>query len=298
LGKRKLKSNQSCKPVSPQDSTYNERANAPQQPTNIPITSAHIPPSQQNPSSTEQSRSKTGRPWWKTVRGWKTIGEGIAVLTAIGLLIVNVCQMRSTEKAANAAVSAANTAHEALITSERPWLTVAITLQEPPHAHSLGPGLIFNTDGSATLNAFVVVKNIGHSPATSIYIRPQMYPPPFEELFTGPSEKQKTWCDKVRVEKPVVPMLPSLMPGEEDAVNFSFQMNKRDVQTAMQSPAFSGMQAVIPVIYGCVNYTSSLFEGVRQAPFMYELAPVRTTPGAIPGSKLELIKLFRGKAPD
>src|SRR5438309_5363711 len=91
-----------------------------------------------------------------------------------------------------------DTAHDALTFSERPWITVAITLDEPPHAHSLGPGFFFNPDGTASLNAFVTVKNIGHSVATSIYVSPQMYPPAFENILTEPIDKQYLWCDKVR----------------------------------------------------------------------------------------------------
>jgi hypothetical protein len=192
-----------------------------------------------------------------------------------------------------------DTAHDALIFSERPWITVAITLDEPPHAHSPGPGFFFNPDGTASLNAFVTVKNIGHSIATSIYISPQMYSPAFENILTEPIDRQYLCCDKVRRQTSMdTRKLISLFPGEERTENFTFSMSKQDIQAAMKSGSFINQTHIIPVIYGCVNYNSGLFKDVRQTPFLYEMNPLRVVPGVVPASGLEFIKISRGKAPD
>src|SRR4029077_4334311 len=79
---------------------------------------------------------------------------GLATLISLVIYaITTIFIYCATNKAANAAKSAADTARETLIYSERPWITIAITFEEPPHSHSAGPGLFFNNDGSAFLNA-------------------------------------------------------------------------------------------------------------------------------------------------
>lgn len=212
---------------------------------------------------------------------------------------ITLAVWHATNKAADAAKESADTARDALIVSERPWITVAITFEEPPHAHSAKPGFFFNPDGTATLNAFISVKNIGHSIATSIYISPQMYPPAFNNMLTEPIDKQYLWCDKVRQQTSMdSKRLISLFPGEERTENFTFSMSKQDIQAAMQSGSFINQTTIIPVIYGCVNYNSGLFKGVRQTPFLYEMNPLRVAPGVIPASGLEFIKISRGKTPD
>ena len=208
---------------------------------------------------------------------------------------------KATKIAADAAAKAATTAQQQLEMSERPWITVTITFEEPPHAHSAAPSLFFNPDGSANLNAFVVIKNIGHSVATSIHVHPMMYPTTLQDLSTDPINRQKVLCDKVRGETQDAKRLPYLFPGEESTLNFTFGMNKEDIHAALQNnppEAFGRQPIIFPVIYGCVNYTFSFSNEIHQTPILYQLVPVRVAPGVIPGAKLELIKIFAGKAPD
>jgi hypothetical protein len=184
------------------------------------------------------------------------------------------------------------------VSSERPWITITITLEEPLHAHSASPGLTFNGDGTASLNAFIVVKNVGHSIAKFIYVRPQMYPPVFDRLLTEPIVKQASWCENVRKETPIDLQLPSLFPGEESIENFTIGMSKQDIAAAVKDVAFAKINAIVPVIYGCVNYKSDVFDGIHQTPFLYQLIPIRVAPGTIPGAQLELMKLFKGMGAD
>jgi hypothetical protein len=221
----------------------------------------------------------------------------LAIYTAIAGY--QAMKMRTATKAASesarAAESAATTAATQLELNERPWVTVAITFEEPPHAHSAGPSLTFNSDGTASLNAFVVVKNIGHSIAKDISIRPQMYPPRFDRILTEPTEKQKAWCDKVRAENPAEGFLPSVFPGEEVTENFTFGMNREDIEAVKGSEMFAKMLAIIPIVYGCATYRSNMSKDIYQTPFLYQMDPVPIVAGTIPASKLAIFRLFRGK---
>lgn len=145
----------------------------------------------------------------------KLFWERLTFVAIVLYTTVAALQWCANNKAANAAKTSADTAATQLELSERPWVTVSITLEEPPHSHSPSPSLTFNADGTASLNAFIVVKNIGHSIARNVSIRPQMYPPIFERILTEPTEKQKAWCDKVRTEVPIERFLPSLFPEKK-----------------------------------------------------------------------------------
>ncbi len=72
--------------------------------------------------------------------------EGVGLIMLIAYTTFAALQWRANEKAANAAKIAADTVATQLEMNERPWVTVAITLEEPPHAHSPGPSLTFNND--------------------------------------------------------------------------------------------------------------------------------------------------------
>ena len=210
------------------------------------------------------------------------------------------CEMR---KAAKAAEGANEIAHSALVATQRPWITVTWTLQSPSHAHSPLPSLTFNKDGSASFNAFVVVKNIGHSIATGIYIKPQMYPALFNQhgIFEEPISRQESWCDKVRSEIVDARKLPTLFPEEDATESKSLQMCKSDIEAALRSlpPNLASSKIISPIIYGCVNYRFSFSSDIHQTRFIYELTPVQVIEGTIPAPRLEILEFpFGGKSAD
>ena len=250
----------------------------------------HIPLTSSDPPQPAEAPNDNTAPWRKRLE----IG---AFAVAVGLLMVNIYQAFSTQTAAEAAKSAADTAAAQLELSERPWVTVNMTITQPKKQRYTGfaaPSLTFNADGTASFNAFVILKNIGHSVAKAIYVRPQMYPPVFERILTEPMVKQKEWCDKVRGETPDEKQLPSLFPDEVDIESFSFGMSRSDIEVAKTSGVFGRFHALTPVILGCINYKSSLSNVVHQTPVLYRLNPVPVDIGTIPASRLELTKLFAG----
>jgi len=95
------------------------------------------------------------------------------------------------------------TSQSQLEASERPWLEARITFDEPPRSHSPAPGITFLPDGTAGINAFVVVKNIGHSPASDIYVEARAYPPLFNSgMMTDPPKKARQLCESIKSVKP------------------------------------------------------------------------------------------------
>jgi hypothetical protein len=86
------KRDQSSESVHPQDSTGNKDADAKKYTT----LGANVIPTPPNSGNADGSKHKT--PLW----------EKLAVIAAFGLLLVNICQMRSTEKAAKATKESAD----------------------------------------------------------------------------------------------------------------------------------------------------------------------------------------------
>jgi hypothetical protein len=113
------KRDQSSEAVHPQDSTNAKHAQAQRQ----AAFSANIVPTPPNSSSAERSKKST--PLW----------EILAVLIAFGLLVVNICQMRSTDKAAAAAEGAVEQAEQTMRLDQRAWIHIGSV---PPNKFKIG----------------------------------------------------------------------------------------------------------------------------------------------------------------
>jgi hypothetical protein len=208
-----------------------------------------------------------------------------------------------TRKAANAAQSAAETSARQLGQSQRPWVTAKLALIRPPSFHTTAvPGLTFNKDGSATLDAYIVFRNIGQSVATDIYAATEIAP-----LFLSSKDKimeelkrhSKT-CDAVRriPFDPDIPRWPSLFPGEDGIEHVTLSISKADIDTTMREAKLNPggpLKIVSGIIYGCVNYRYATSSEVHQTRFVYELVPVRALEkGTLPPSKLTLEEFTLG----
>jgi hypothetical protein len=269
--------------VPPENSTADKSENAPKQTAFIPNT---IPPPQQNDYA-DWGNKRT--PTW----------EKAAVVVALGILFVNTWQSCATQKAANAAQDAADTAHDTLVVSERPWITVTVGLN--------GPGLTFNPDGSASLNLGIAVKNIGHSVATGINIRPEMFAMSFSAngMFNEPLDKQSSFCEKVRKAAIDPRRLFTLFPTEDTTANITVTLTKADIDSAIMPFNKRDAKYVLPVIYGCVNYQFSFDKLTHQTQFIYELSqfnpvepshqfPIKIISGTVPLTNLVVRKYYFG----
>jgi hypothetical protein len=225
------------------------------------------------------------KPAAKAWRWIKNILEIIAVGTAIILVCLTNMTLRQVKRQAD-------TASDNLIAENRPWVTAAVSLEEPPNSHSPKPGLTFNSDGSASFNCFIVVKNIGKSIATGIFIRAKIYPPPLRLFSTDPVNKEKALCNEVRAEKRDTNRLPSLFPGEESYEPEAIPMSKESIDSALRSlpPNLATMNSVLPVVYGCVNYDFPFSKGIHQTQFIFTMDLVPVIKGTIEPPNLKIVK--------
>jgi hypothetical protein len=140
-----LKRNQSRESIQPQDTTQIKGNLARRKSPIIP----DIPPAP--PQSNTPKEGKDDTP------PWKKRAEIAAVLIALGLLVVNICQMRSTEKAATAAETANKNAQAALTVSEQ--ANVTIGRPDGTVADIIWP------KGQGNAGLLVYFQNTGHLPA-------------------------------------------------------------------------------------------------------------------------------------
>ena len=89
---------------------------------------------------------------------WKAPFEIGAVLIALGLLIVNTCQMRSTEKAANAAVTANKTAKDILTIGEQAHVVIG-------RPDGIVAEIVMPKNSKDNAGILVYFENTGHLPA-------------------------------------------------------------------------------------------------------------------------------------
>jgi len=153
LGSHIAKNVEEC--ITPQQTTTENCNRSPTQPLFIPNVRRSLP------KDSSADRRKDHPPFWKKIIEWG------ALLTAIGLLVVNSFQSCSTRKAADAAKSAAETAKETLIVSERPW--VGISANYPINIDRLQfilNGLQEAVAGKAEVS--FALENFGNSPAIEI----------------------------------------------------------------------------------------------------------------------------------
>jgi hypothetical protein len=186
------------------------------------------------------------------------------VAVALGLLIVNYFQMRSTETAAQGAADAASTAAKQLEMSERPWVVEDFTVSGP---------LLFMPNGNATITIQSNIRNIGHSVAIDVEDHIAGFPAERGNFDRAISE-QKGMCDRMR-ERPVIPGGSSgaiMFPGAEpDKAENTLTFTKEEIHKAQIRGNGIAPDIVSFVVYGCVNYGFVFSKEHHQTGFAYEI---------------------------
>jgi len=138
--------------VSPNDTSDEEGGDGQIEHTAIP----QVPPS---PPQQDQSNGSTNN-----ARTWEKWAAIFIAAGTVGLLVVNICLMRSTEKSADAAQSAASTATQSLMLAkqqfsddQRAWVGVENAIVRDPPSNKVG-----------LLN--IVLKNTGKTPALHLHV--------------------------------------------------------------------------------------------------------------------------------
>jgi hypothetical protein len=243
------KRHQSDKPTSPQDGSDDTSNN--KQTTDPSI--AEIVPSKTKESKSYTTCRRDQTPWWKT------LGEGIALFGGIGLLIVNIFQMKATQ-------NAADTAHDSLILSNRPWVH--------EKDFRIAKPLEFGANGDASIGISGVLENVGHSPA--LQTRPRNFlmvitnTRPIDEEITG---MQKALCDPMRNRSTQV-FDTSVFPGDSIPTKEGVGISSKDIQAATKvrlAGPFPHGGYVNFALIACVDYQLSFTSEHHQTRYAFML---------------------------
>jgi hypothetical protein len=180
------------------------------------------------------TKSQKGTPVW----------EIAAVLIALGLLVVNIFQLRANKRAANAAKSAADTAHDTLIASNRPWMNAEM--------HVIGP-LAFN-DAGANIPVSYKLINVGHSPAMKVWADVELYLPL--------NPQRDTEVERIRLcgetIKQSINMGQTVFPGADTTGEVTTAVNPEAIQKA----GTYNKSSVNASIIVCIAYQSTIEKDV------------------------------------
>jgi hypothetical protein len=183
----------------------------------------------------------------------------------------------ATQKAANAAESAADTARYALVVSERPWLKVDVQMDAP---------ITFDAGGSATIQVTLTATNIGHSIAKFVAFDPGIAVAIDDATeFNDAAARQKIECDRFRQETPPWRTASDVIfPGDTASMVYSVRVPvpKVDMSRAIAPTSSANEHILHPSIYGCVNYQFPLVPSEakvnHQTRFLFSISGVNAGP--------------------
>jgi hypothetical protein len=233
------------------------------------------PPRRQRKTSRDRARCSERREWIRLV--FEVAAFAVLVCYAWQTHI----QAEANRKAAEAALTSAQTAERQLVLSERPW----VKIESVP-----GPTKpLTYDDGGANLTLKFALRNVGHSPAGSVRIEVAAYPLGAPTRSQDYVAEQKKLCDPIRADKPN-PHEPGyrLFPGDlmMEEIGFSIHKNEIDqtiekISAAIQKRLSPSETSFIPVIVGCVDYRFDFApDEHHQTPFIFRLLNKRDAPGA------------------
>jgi hypothetical protein len=232
----------------PRDNTAEKRASAP---VNPPVIS-EVPPRPPNPLQPYQGR-------YESTPLWKKILESAAVVAGVSYAIVAYLQWHEMKRATDAAKSAAETAHDALVKGNRPWLGVdgsATTLQQP-------------TMGKEGIKASVgfILKNFGTAPALHVGMHAIIVnnSPPTQEGLADFSQFKRDADASCRMADLATK---SIVQGEEGAGLYIFPNNS----VVERLNGMTTTPAPLPImaldLVGCIAYADQ-FKGIHHTRFCF-----------------------------
>lgn len=243
------KRNQSSESIHPKDSADNEDNKVKAK----TVLAANAVPRIPDTNSTNGRKYRTP-PW-----------EKLAVLIALGLLIVNICQTRATKKAAKATQSAAETAAKQLEMAERPWISANIRLASD---------LTFDADGGH-IEVRTILTNSGHSPAQTWMN---------STLIVGPNGKNildeaKQFAEQTQATERTNPWIAeSVFPGVESVPRIDTNSVKRsDIENAVQFmrkqyPGVAFLPRIDITLVVCIAYTPTFTKADYRTTYIYKIA--------------------------
>jgi hypothetical protein len=260
--------------VHPQDTPRDEGDSAPREPPVIP----HVPPPPTNIVQPNQCRYEPTPPWQKIAEISAVVIALLLLVVNVGFLIVNICQSRATQKAAN-------TAAKQLEMSERPWLSVPdvkienVDTSDPKHPR---------------LTLSFVVENTGNSIATLETLRAVMWPDPDTGNGAKPYGQNAANFSKEPVDSSEACRN---QPDDPNKIRWGILQNAKPPFEVELDYSFEIEDPSRPIdlrITGCLLYTDHLgidaTRGLHFTPFMAGFAnkePGKPCPGPNPRNTSE-----------
>ena len=208
-------------------------------------------------------------------------------------------EMKESIAAAKDAVKAASDANrlnrDNFLATERPWIAADIEVGGP---------LRYDVNG-ANITLRFQLKNVGHSPATHLWIRPQGLALPFGiDNFDPRAIQQKIYTEMKT--RPLSPWGITLFPGDTIVENMTMSIGAEELKRSTQIVDF-----IEPTIVGTIDYSFVFEDGHHQTGFVVELrrsdtprpestakkrSPAAIFPdeGDIPATELRLYRSFLG----
>ena len=207
----------------------------------------------------------------------------------------------NTKRAADAAKISADVAKDTLIATNRPWVSVDI---------SVASDLAYDEQGDARVVIKFILKNVGKSPATNVQILAEI-----PVVFGDARALQKAISDREKLRPAGLGNLGvTLFPGETQIHTYNLPISRASIDAFNQKQAAdhglpAGSTTFLPTLVGCVDYKFTFAEGHHQTGFILDLRKRDLTnsnlalgfdikEGAIPAARLWLIQGFIGVPPD
>jgi hypothetical protein len=244
-----------------QQAAKNARDRQPVQPLRVEVTATP----QLDPARREyyESENRERNSWWGQSQRWvETIGVGVAIALALFTLL-NLREIRKQTpaviKSGDASASAARTAHDSLIRSQRPWVG-------PDGVPAFDRPLIIDGDGTVHATFTVEINNFGPSPSLSTNMEAELYIQPTNGDRLEFERSTERSCSMADMDSSPVP--PSKYRTGRYLFPNGFQRYQYNTSTHRGGATAPGPGTAIDII-GCIVYYDLFDEGAHHTRLFY-----------------------------
>jgi hypothetical protein len=202
----------------------------------------------------------------------------------LSVMSAQLAEMRTsstdTKVVAEAAKQSAQVAERTLVLSQRPWVSVGLSIAEP---------LVFDSNGARTLLRFTM-KNLGHSPA--VFVNMHFVAFSMQNLWDELT-KRKEICTRIQ-EWDKGEFSEMILPGGQSEEGRPLRIKKVDIdKNTIQIPG--GPSVVTLAVVGCVDYQFTFAKEHHQTEFSFvavqrgPIAIIDPTQEMYPVEKIEFV---------
>jgi hypothetical protein len=230
------------------------------------------------------------------------ITDALMVVFTFFLVIVSALQMRildrtdrATKQSADAATKAANVAEDTLIATQRPWVSVELSVAGP---------LTF-TDEEARVEIGFLLKNTGNSPAINVQVEAEI------ALFMGdvsgaPHEIMKQICKRAKASPDDNAVLGhTIFPNDQFPYRVNLGKRRDQIREALRNFGEKNNDWFAPAVVGCVSYRFAFQPGRHTTEFYADLRKVdrdnpkvpltfKMSDGNVSANQMVLLRSFIG----